>query len=410
MLKRFLKSRWKAARADVKSQKGTALLVALLVMGILTAVSMAVSSMIVRELQVTRLALDAGKAYYSAESGVEIALLKLENNLPGFHEEISSEAFELTIENLSSSYPYLDSSKYELEDAPADVYYGVLELNESVTFPLFSYDEENPDGKKEVNKFVVAYYVKFTRDDLGEKVTGVSLNSWDVLRWKIYGLTTNEGGNDNPGVTESINDFTAVSTVIAGGEEFATNASAPSWFGSVDPDTVGGEKFYTGIEYWEYQKNPIFDQVQLKDENGELLEDELGNPIVQDVYAGTCLPTEAREHYSYGTEFTGVDVVHCYRIRDFLVNHEFNYLTLTNLMNPAVFPKDWTETEKLNKARLYYRIEAFNEQLLPREYADITSVGKSGDSEITLNVLKKRDSYLPVFNFALYHTADPVQE
>jgi hypothetical protein len=396
MLKRFLKSRWKAARADVKSQKGTALLVALLVMGILTAVSMAVSSMIVRELQITRLALDAGKAYYSAESGVEIALLKLENNLPGFGEDLDGQtildggdgaSFDLTIENSSPSYPYLIEEDYNFTDAPAYVYYGVLELNESITLPLFSYDHANPDGKKEVKNFVVAYYVKFDSGDLD--VEGVDLSSWDVLRWKIYGLTKNTGVEV---VTESINDFTAVSTVVAGGGESSTKASQPSWFGSKDPTQVGDWPHKKeNILYTAYTiSDPVFDQVD-----------------GQDVYAGTCLQTEAREHYSYGTEYTGVDVVHCYPIEKFLGIHEYNYLTLTNLMNPAVFDMDLhpTKVGRINLSRIYYRIEAFDGEL-PREYADITSVGKSGDSEITLNVLKKRDSYLPVFNFALYHTAD----
>ena len=102
-------------------------------------------------------------------------------------------------------------------------------------------------------------------------------------------------------------------------------------------------------------------------------------------------------------------MVHCYPIKKFLENHTYNYLTLTNLMNQSVFPGDWTEADRLEKSKLYYRIESFDAEL-PREYADITSVGESGESSITLNVLKKRDSYLPVFNFALYHTADKEEE
>ena len=402
MLKRFIKSSWKAVRTDVKSEKGTALLVALLVMGILTSVSMAVSALIVRELQVTRLAVNAGKAYYAAESGVEIALLQLESNLPGFERDDDEPAygedefeagFDWTIENLANEYPYLNSDDYDVTDAPASVYYGELALNESVTFPLF-----NPF--RDVKKFVVAYYVDFTSEDL-DIGGGLDLSSWDILRWKIYGLTKEEGGFVG-GVTQSINDFTAVSTIIHDGNEFATNAGQPSWFGSVSPNDMGDWLHSEDVQYFNYYfKKTMFEQVTSTDDEG--------NSIVQDVYAGTCLPTEAREHYSYGTPDAGADVVHCYPIKKFLENHTYNYLTLTNLMNQSVFPGDWTEADRLEKSKLYYRIESFDAEL-PREYADITSVGESGESSITLNVLKKRDSYLPVFNFALYHTADKEEE
>ena len=124
--------------------------------------------------------------------------------------------------------------------------------------------------------------------------------------------------------------------------------------------------------------------------------------MVQDVYAGTCLPTEAREHYSY--EFgQSAEVSHCYKISEFLNKHNYNYLSLTNLMNPLVFKRGYDNDEKALLSKLYYRVQLGSEDQVVREFADITSVGESGDSMIRLNVLKKRDSVLPVFNFALYH-------
>ena len=68
----------------IKDIKGTALLVALLVMGVLVAIGLALSSLVFRELVITKEFLDAGRAYYTAESGVEIALYAIENHLPGW--------------------------------------------------------------------------------------------------------------------------------------------------------------------------------------------------------------------------------------------------------------------------------------------------------------------------------------
>jgi len=71
-------------RSKILRKEGSALLTALLIMGILIAVSLATSMLIVREVGLTKLTLDAGKAFYGAESGVEVALLQIEENLPGY--------------------------------------------------------------------------------------------------------------------------------------------------------------------------------------------------------------------------------------------------------------------------------------------------------------------------------------
>ncbi len=368
--------------------RGTALLVALLVMGILTSVSLGVSALVVREMGATRLVLDSGKAYYAAESGIELALLQLEENLPGFEKAGSDGGqFDWTIKNLANEYPYLDEEKFDPTDAPLTVYYGMMNLNQSVTIPLYVVGE---DGiVRNVEKFLVQFYAGFDRDDLSVDIDPSFLTSWDVLRWKIYGLTTGVSS----GGTESINDFTAVSFLVSGDDEMQTNAMIPSWFGSHDctefdmPD---------GIQCATYanQSHTVFEEVHTVSADGE--------DLVQDVYAGTCLPTEAREHYSY--EFgQAAEVSHCYKISEFLNKHNYNYLSLTNLMNPLVFKRGYDESEKALLSRLFYRVQLGVGDQVVREFADITSVGESGDSSIRLNVLKKRDSVLPVFNFALYH-------
>ena len=94
----------------------------------------------------------------------------------------------------------------------------------------------------------------------------------------------------------------------------------------------------------------------------------------------------------------------CYSIKAFLGAHRLNYLTLTNLINPAVFNDG---LDKDANSRLYYRVELFTENgagQTVREVADLTANGYSGDSKQSINVQIKRGSFMPVFNFSLYST------
>lgn len=371
-------------------ERGTALIIALLVMGILTAVSLAISALVVREIGVTKMALDAGKAYYAAESGIEIGLLNIKENAPGWEPGGGGDAsgeivadvsegqdFTLTLKNKSDSYPYLDGAKYDLENADAKAFYDVLELNESVTIPLFTVDEG--DVEKSVTEFRVYFYVKFGPDDF--KFDSFDVSGWDILRWKIYGL--------KDGVTESINDFTAVSKDTGGG---FTSAGRPSWFGSARCETEDGL---------------IGDKIECL--NYEIGEDKAPDTTYGfDLYSGICWPWQAREYYDYLNKKV-VGVAPCYPIENFLTNHQYNYLTLTNLMNPAVFDDQKYDKDHRNQlSRLYFRVEAYDGDGLPMEYANLDSVGESGGSKVKLNALKKRGGQLPVFNFALYHTKENV--
>lgn len=379
----------KAVVREVNSQKGTALLVALLIMGVLTAVSLAVSSLIIKEIGITRLAVDSGRAYYAAESGVEVALLQLEENLPGYEVEDGSDGglFELvdgadvsySIANTANEYPYLDPDKYDAADAPATVYYNSLDLNESITIPLFTVDELGTE--KSVTDFRVYYYVDFRPEDLN---FSFDISGWDVLRWKIYGIKEYPAS----GVyrTESINDFTAV--VVTTDDE-STNAGTPTWFGSsVDCE----DNLHEGaIECHLY--DVVSDPIHVETEEGF------------DIFTGVCLPWQAMEYYFY-EDGKVEDVVDCYPIQSFLAGHKHNYMTLTNLMNPSLFNSSFSKEKRIEKSKVYFRVEVYKDGQIIREYADISSTGVSGDSKVKLNVLKKRGSYLPVFNFALYHTAE----
>ncbi len=388
MFKNFLK----ISGRKLYNQKGTALITALLVMGVLTAISLSVSALIVREIGITRLVLDAGKAYYTAESGMEKALLELNKNPMGDFDDKDG-SFEVgegvkgkfTIKNTANSYPVVVG---EVQDNP-EAYYSYLDVNDSVTIPLFINKE---GGEEKVENFVVQYFVDLEKGDfIFDNLD--TLGSWDVLRWKVYGIVPN---GENQGETESINDFTPVSLVMDGGSgegKSLTDAGNPSWFGSInDWSGTRGSNYFTmsgSIRYTPYQEGQ--DWSDPTDVDG------------QTVYRGYCPRTHAREHYKYDGDL--MTVIDCYPIADFLKEHDQNYLVLTNLMNPSVLNSaEYDKTCRESKSRLYYRV--VSSEFMPREFAEITSIGEVGDSKITLDMLRKRDSFMPIFNFALYHSGE----
>ncbi len=380
---------------------------ALLVMGVLMAVSLALSALIFRETRITKEFIDSGQAYYAAESAIEVGLYGLNNNLPGWgtegyeslkiDDDFNSVA-ELNVKNQCQAYPCFDDG-FDISTAEPKEFYSVLGLNESITVPLFVVE----DGvAKDVTDFVVEFYAPFSpQDDLNiNPAADWQLSGWDVLRWKIMGIT-----NQNPAkpVTETVSDFTAVSMNNIGGEQYSSNATNPSWFGTKDCDTVDSANRYTG----DISCSPYFVGVG----NGKQVAfdpEDLGQ--VSKIYAGTCSQMEAREYYQY--EYTGdekkvASINGCYSIKTFLENHDLNYLTLTNLVNPSVFKDD--KNEALTK--LYFRIELFSESEgvtssaeTVREYADLTANGYSGKTKQSINVKLKRNSFMPVFNFSLYST------
>lgn len=408
----------------IKNRKGTALLVALLVMGVLMAVSLALSALIFRETRITREFIDSGQAYYAAESAIELGLYGLNNNLPGWeiggggsgggYEAVKVDnAFdavaELKVKNRCQAYPCFDED-FDKNTAEPKEFYAVLGLNESITIPLFVV--ENVDGNavvQDITDFVVEFYAPFDpkTDFVMEESVKDLLSGWDVLRWKIIGI----GNQSGKPLTETISDFTAVSMMNkAGKENIPSNATKPSWFGTIDCNTVDPGKRYTDKIDCEpyFVGSPGGKQIEVDPE-------EFGQ--VSKVYAGTCSQTEAREYYQYqyfGDERDVASIEGCYSIGKFLEkdnngvsSHTLNYLTLTNLINPSVFSDDKVKREALGK--LYYRVELFTDDgkeaaNTVREYADLTANGYSGNSKKSINVRIKKDSFMPVFNFSLYST------
>lgn len=391
--------------AKIRSEKGTALIVALLIMGVLIAISLALASLIFKEVKVTRDLINAGKAYYMAEAGVEKALYYLNSNLPGWEAleswnpvgNGSDLKFKYEVKNTCSSYPCMDGANVDLTVIglnTQEAFYDVLPLNQTITVPLFVVDTDPiiyQNTVKSINDFTVEYYAKFKAADLNSGLRVIGASGWDVLRWKIFGMK--KYADDY--VTESISDFVPV-TILTNGVD--TAAGTPSWFGTSKTACADKQNVY-GIACYDYHTNwfsSATDTSQL------------------------CNNMSARDYYKYDSQVMDPVIRSCYSVQDFITEHVadpnnpssqntgLTYLTLTNMMNPSMF-KTGTLKEREDKSDLYFRVE-LPENLggdppkIVREYADITADGVSGDTAQSINVKIKRNSYMPVFNFAIYST------
>lgn len=400
-------------------------------MGVLIAVSLVLGNLIFRETRITKEFLDAGRAYYAAESGIEIALYGLNNQLPGWQPDVDDDSYksiavddeqvtvgEYRLDNRCNAYPCFPQDEFNRGTATPRQFYDILDLNKSITIPLFVVEEQ--DGaivQKPVTDFTVEFFAPFNpQEDLDfPDFNPDLLAGWDVLRWKVFGIKDIGNGKS---VTESISDFTAMSMLNIGGDEnhiITTNATAPSWFGTVDCDTMpDSDRYAPDIQcgdYYTASGQPVLP-------TGEQAVDTESFGQVSEIQAGICTHTQAREYYLYNYTGSGTErkidtenIRGCFPINLFISDpvtdplhgHRLNYLTLTNLINPAVF-KDPTNRQL---ARLFFRIELFTEDgagQTVREYADITANGYSGDSKQSINVKIKRGSFMPVFHFSLYST------
>ncbi|MDD3862090.1 MAG: pilus assembly PilX N-terminal domain-containing protein [Candidatus Gracilibacteria bacterium] len=374
-----------------RDEAGTALLTAMLIMGVLLAISIALSSLVMREVRVTKDLIDAGKAFYSAESGVEEALYFLNNNLPGWETgedddvgrslAASGGKFKYIVKNQCNSYPCIDEGEYDVADADPEAFYQALDLNESVLIPLFVV--ENGEIKS-VEDFTVEFYGEINpKEDL--KFTK-GLSSWDVIRWKVFGMK--KDGNDY--ITESISDFMPLAQ-SADGMEFST-ADQPAWFGTI----ACSEKDNAVDE----DGNPVRTTSSIK-----------CNPYDFKSYADSAknckASLEARDYYLSTGE--NIENEGCKPIEDFVLERQedmvdmtgLNYLSLTNIINPAFFDEDVLNQDDVTK--LYFRVETYGDKTV-RETAEIVADGYAGNSKQSIKVLKRRDAYMPVFNFSVYST------
>ncbi len=186
-------------KASVRNS-GSALLIALIVMGVLMTLSLGVSNLLIGTLRDSRLLLEKTRAFFAAESGIEHALADVKQNPPGFETHVSSpeKNFEYTISATARQFP-------------AGNDYATLRLNESITIPLFRgekpEEKDAPFGRSNslasprlglaVKHFRVNYYVT---PDIALRGGQVDSNL-DVLRWKIFGISQTDGA------MEVINEF-----------------------------------------------------------------------------------------------------------------------------------------------------------------------------------------------------------
>jgi hypothetical protein len=382
-------------------KKGSALLVAILVMGILMTLVLGLSQLVFREIRSTSDIVAAGKAYFASEAGVENALLELKENLPGYQTDgwVDREVelygsdgatmhYQYRIRNQGDAFPFFDEDEpifinpgvavdkdFLYQDSTLlENTYNILPLNETVTIPLFTVDESGQ--VKDIENFMVEYYVNF-ETDLGDEFRNLNINELDILRWKLFGNPRNPIGGEALR-TESISDF----------------YPAISLSGSTSPTCIGTD---TSIDTQDSDVVTCHFAVYSRHIQGGGFE-EVMSAWSQ---ARECLISDAGNIYgSSGLIKEGCD------IRTFVTNHTRNYLTLTNFVNPDLIGINPLITPQ--KANIHYRIlvNPETEENIVREYAKINSDGFSSNDKVkqSIDVELGLKNFLPVFNFTLYRT------
>lgn len=382
----------------MRNNRGTALLVSLLVMGVLIGVSLALSTLILRENRLTRDLLDSGKAFYAAESGIELALDGLHEELAGWQpveegemavSQVGEEAVvEYFVDNRCNTFPCLPQG-FEIDDDLRDdpdvdaelakTLYQELDVNETVTVPLFVVNDQG--NVQNVDHFTVEFWSSLDPgQDLKFEADSQFLSSWDVLRWKLLGIEDN-------GEAETISDLTALAA--------GTSAALPSWFGSVScsQEEYQDQRYLQGIHCAPYAQP-----------NARTSQD--------GTVSGICSQLQAREYYDYrgageNRKLDYENIYECYSIAEFLDQHELNYLTLSNFMNKDVLKPSLSVDEKDQKSKIYVRVELFSNgggNQTAREVAELKAHGYSGKAKQSLAVRIQKGTFMPVFNFSVYST------
>lgn len=122
----------------------------------------------------------------------------------------------------------------------------------------------------------------------------------------------------------------------------------------------------------------------------------------------SCVGTDAAcwnaaKFYERGEN--GFNIIERYPIQTFLENHTQNFLVLTNVVNVDMIQGTLSQDSKKKIANIMYRISDMEgRRSLTLPTIKITADGFSGDAVQSLDLEIKRDSFLPVFNYALYRT------
>ena len=369
-----------------KKQNGSALIIALLIMGILMTLALGLSNLVIREVRITSDIINAGKAYYAAESGVESALLDLHQNLPGYETQDGMYkgikeggdlkedlTFEYSINNKSHTYPFVDTeiiSKEIAQDAPKKYQYNELGLSDSVSIPLFNAKDDG--SVEQITNFRVEFFIdaEIKSQYKNSDQSGIVV---DMLRWKITGISENPPG-EREFYTESIGDYMPVFE--------GSSSTMPTCLGTDNSD-INFTDPESGIFYsancnsfvWQWARESY-----VLEWDGE----------------AEAYTTQSKVWDPSNNENDP------YTIREFLSVHETNYLTLTNIFNPEVL-QERPGITKEDQAKIYYRIIVPDQEIV-REFAKIKSTGSYGKLRQQVEAFIRPDSFLPVFNFSLYRT------
>ncbi len=458
-------------------KRGSALLIALLMLGVLMTMTLGISTLVLREIRVTQSIVDANKAYYAAEAGVEQALLQLSRQLPGFEPEGGFPAtstaqgpavggsdggaagtflsqhnptykFSYSTSNKTDAVPgfpdnqpiFVESTAYTnsssetvidgqlssannpfalavtksqfYKDYPRATY-RKLALNETHIIPLFSAGKNPGDPAENVEDFLIEYYLNIKDGSaLYGEFAGLKLESFDVLRWKIYGKPLVDSGVQR---TESIADFYpgVTNNSPANPVCIGTNANLR---------TPADEKC-------------IFPSLSKRPPSAEDVAraDDLSDVTLWSA-ARECYQTDAGAGVTGGALIKGTtrgDATGC-QMRDFVDNHKENYLILTNMVNPNIVGiANLKDPAQLARADIYYRVLARSKNnvrdglggattdgdgdgfpKLVKDFAEIRSTGEAAGGRVrkNLDVRYKAPGFLPVFNFSLYKTSEKAPE
>lgn len=372
-------------------KQGSAVVIALLLMGTLTLLGVTLATLINGETRQIAETIRNGRASYLSEGGTELGLFFVHQTPPGSQPDKNNldetyniqqransqniilglasgqeaglqnnqtDQIAINIQNRSNFLPILEefqlSEGLQNPNNPTirrDLFQS-LGLNETVTIPLT--DSQN---------FEVEYY--FALDSSGFR------QDWDILLWKLFGT------NKDTGKLENLSEYFPATASKAQGSKDETNrvigstSTAPARFGSLTPE----RGFNCGTFF---------------------------SPDKQSV---------TRTTENSNDEFKICDTL----IQDFLRTHNNNYLVLTNGVNTAVFGEN---PDLFELANINWRIctpschdsvvnknfqEQTNQNLVPK-FTKVTSKGIHNQNTKFLYTSINPDGFLPVFDFSIYRT------
>lgn len=372
-----------------KKHKGSAVVIALLLVGTLTLIGVTLSALINNETRQIAETIRNGQANYLSEAGTEVGLYFVHQTPPGSSPQNNTldtnysltqssntrnivnslaqggeaglnnqptQEFSLQIDSRSNHLPILED--YILEQGlqnktNPDIRRNLFEplpLNSSVTIPL-------TDAKN----FQVEYY--FALDSGGYR------SDWDILLWKLFG--TNAQGQ-----IENLSEYFPATGSNAQGEKNTANSIgsssvSPASFGTLTPE----QGFNCGTFF------PAEQETILKTDNNQSNDLNICGTLIQ----------------------------------EFLNSHTNAYLVLTNAVNTSVFGED---TSLFDIANIYWRIctpncsdsivqknwtEKTNQFLVPK-FTKLTSKGTFNLNSKFLYTSINPEGFLPVFDFSIYRT------